>query len=396
MGDATASSAAPIVMPKLGLTMSEGLLAEWRAAPGDDIEPGQVLFVVETDKITNEIEASAAGRILKLLVEAGETVEVGAPVALWTGPAQMSEAVETASPTESLATQAPEAAPPRPRIRATPLARRLAAQAGLALEALSGTGPRGRVQAGDVRAALETRAAAPPAPKPLTAASPTPERSLRRLIAARVARSKAEIPHFYVSADADFRALENLRRELNDDPIAPRKVSVTALLTLAAVRALREHPQACAVWRDGQAAPLDPRAVGVAVDTPAGVMAPVIPVVGGPYQVAEALEAAVARARAGRLGPGDAGEAVIGLSNVGMFGVRALTPVIDPDQTFMLGVGAPRATFRPDAGGAPVAVREATLTLACDHRAIDGGPAARLLATIVEAIERPLRLLTWS
>ena len=394
------AGAAPLVMPKLGLTMSEGLLAAWHVAPGDEVEAGQVLFVVETDKITNEIEAPAAGRILEVLVGAGETVAVGRPIALWTGPAQGApeRPEQGAADTSEAPSSQPEAEArvDGARLLSTPLARRLAGAAGLALDAVVGTGPRGRIQSEDVRVALEQRSASPPRPG-LPSQGPRsglgPGRDLRALIAARVTRSKAEVPHFYLSADADLGALEHLREQLNADPQAQRRISITALLILAAAKALRRHPEANVVWRDGRAQPLDSLAVGVAVDTPAGVMAPVIPVAGGLYPVAEALEAAAARARAGRLGAADVGEAALGLSNVGMFAVRALTPIIDPDQTFMLGVGAPRATFRPDADGAPRLVREATLSLACDHRAIDGAPAARFLAAIVEGLEHPLRLL---
>jgi pyruvate dehydrogenase E2 component (dihydrolipoamide acetyltransferase) len=221
-----------------------------------------------------------------------------------------------------------------------------------------------------------------------------PERSFRALIAARVTRSKAEIPHFYLTADAEFDALATLRAELNADPLAPCKVSVTVLLALAAARALRLHPDANMLWRDGRLVPVPAHAIGIAVETPAGVMAPLVPVESGPYRTAEALDAAVARARTGRLGAGDVGDAVLGLSNVGMFGVRALTPIIDPDQSFMLGIGAPHVAFRLGEDGTPRAIRQVTLSLACDHRAIDGAPAARFLATIVEGIERPLRLLT--
>jgi len=380
---------ARIVMPKLGLSMTEGLLAEWLVAPGDEVAAGQVLFVVETDKISNEVEAPAPGRILSLLVEAGETVDVGAPIALWTGPGQsvVEEAEESPAPLQA-APAAPEihSGPAAgDRIRSTPFARRLAKQGGVAIESCIGTGPRGRIQARDVRAALE----------PKSTSSPPKGRDLRALIAVRVARSKAEIPHFYVTADAAFDALLTLRAGLNPDPATPRPLSVTAFLAQAVARALALMPEANIVWRDGRTVRLPGVAIGIAVDTPEGVMAPVVPVdgQGDIYRTAADLEAAIARARSGRIGAGDAGEAAIGISNVGMFNVRALTPIIDPAQSFMLGVGAPQSVFRPGPHGRPRAVREVTLTLACDHRAIDGAGAARFLATIVELLEQPVRLL---
>ncbi len=384
--------AAAIVMPKLGLTMSEGLIAEWLVAPGDDVATGQVLFVVETDKISNEIEAPAPGRIVSLLAEAGDVVAVGVPVATWTGPgaadvpplpaedAAMPVAVDSAPPPTTPANAVG-------RILSTPLARRLAKLDGVDIAQVTGTGARGRIQACDVQAVIDARGATP------ARSAPAPGRDLRPLIAARVARSKAEIPHFYVAADVRFDALTALRNDLNADPLAPRKLSITAFLVVAVARALALMPEANVLWRGNRAAPLSRIAIGIAVDTPGGVMAPVVPMNGTIHAVADRLDAAIERARQGRLGAADAGEAAIGISNVGMFAVRSLTPIIDPDQSFMLGVGAPQAVFRPGPDGAPLAVREVTLSLACDHRAIDGAGAARFLATIVDLLEHPGRLL---
>lgn len=393
-----ASNGAPIVMPKLGLTMAEGLIAEWKVKAGDSVSAGQILFVVETDKISNEIEAPADGTILSLLATEGDTVAVGAAVATWTGPGQgVAGSNEPGFGTVPVAEEAVSLAPTTMPVEAkgerrfcTPFARRLARQAGIDLAGISGSGARGRIKARDVQAAIDGRTAVPAAPAPVSAPR---GRDLRSLIAARVSRSKAEIPHFYLSADVSFDALVALRKELNADPQAPRKLSVTAFLGAAVGRALALHPDAHGVWRDGCFQSLGPIAIGIAVEAPGGVMAPVVPLGGGIYDFAASFEAAVERARQGRLGAADVGEAAVGISNVGMFNVRSLTPIIDPDQSFMLGVGAPRTAFRADDKGAPVVVQEVTLNLACDHRAIDGAAAARFLATIVDLIEHPVRLL---
>ncbi len=378
-------------MPKLGLTMAEGLIAEWKVAPGEAVSAGQVLFVVETDKISNEIEAPADGTILSLLAEEGATVAVGSAVATWTGPGQgIGGAAEPPAPlTQSEpAIEAPAGTSARGERRlSTPFARRLARQAGVDLIAVEGSGARGRIKARDVLAAIDRRAAA-------TASAPAARgRDLRALIATRVARSMAEIPHFYLSADARFDALAVLRREVNADPSAPRKLSITAFLGAAVGRALVLHPEANGVWRDGRVEPLAGIAIGIAVEAPGGVMAPVVPFGGGIHDFAAALDAAIDRARQARLGSADVGAAAVGISNVGMFNVRSLTPIIDPDQSFMLGVGAPRTVFRAGDKGAPVAVQKVTLNLACDHRVIDGAAAARFLSTIVGMIEQPVRLL---
>jgi pyruvate dehydrogenase E2 component (dihydrolipoamide acetyltransferase) len=389
----TEDAPAAIVMPKLGLTMSEGLLAEWLIAPGDEVAAGQILFVVETDKISNEVEAPAPGRIVSLLVGAGDTVDVGTPVAMWTGPgivgappAMPDEATAVSPQGDAVALVATSSSGAQ-RIRSTPFARRLAKLDGIEIAQIAGTGARGRIQARDVQAAIDARHAKP------ARSTPAMGRDLRPLIAARVSRSKAEIPPFYVTADARFDALNALRGDLNADPQAPRKVSVTAFLAIAVARALALVPEANVVWRGNRAAPLSRIAIGIAVDTPGGVMAPVVPVTGGVHAFADMLDAAIARARQGKIGAADAGEAAIGISNVGMFAVRSLTPIIDPDQSFMLGVGAPQAVFRPGPDGAPQAAQEVTLSLACDHRAIDGAGAARFLATIVDLLEHPGRLL---
>ncbi|NWK97444.1 2-oxo acid dehydrogenase subunit E2 [Sphingobium lactosutens] len=400
MSEPKPSDGASIVMPKLGLTMTEGLIVEWMVKPGDVVQSGQTLFVVETDKISNEIEAPSAGTILRLLIEEGGTAAVGAPVAMWTGPAQgqsgpvQPESVDTSALIP--VTTVVEAIPPSAKSQrplCTPFARRLAQQAGIDLATINGSGARGRIRACDIQATVERSAA--PALQPVgKGRTPQRERDLRSLIAARVSRSKAEVPHFYLSAGVRSDALAALRGELNTDPRSPRKLSITAFLGLAVGKALLLHPEANVVWRDDRAQPLeDGIAVGIAVEAPGGVMAPVVPIGSGLYDFAASLDAAIDRARRGRMGATDNGAAAIGISNVGMFNVHSLTPIIDPDQSFMLGVGAPRTVFRADENNLPVAAQEMTLNLACDHRAIDGAAAARFLATIVEMIERPVRLL---
>jgi pyruvate dehydrogenase E2 component (dihydrolipoamide acetyltransferase) len=372
--------ATDIVMPKLGLTMSEGLIAEWLVKPGDDVSAGQTLFVVETDKISNEIEAPGPGRIVSLLVGQGVSVEVGTPVATWTGVGQGAAAADIAVTSVSNGQ----------RIRSTPFARRLAQQAGIDIALVTGTGARGRVQARDVEAALASSGGKAERARPTV---PTQGRDMRQLIAARVSRSNTEVPHFYLTTDAAIDALNFLRRDINADPHSPRKLSVTACIGFAVARALDLRRDANVVWRGTSAVRLADVAIGVAVESAGGVLAPVVPVDGDIYDFAAEMDAAISRARAGRLAAADIADAAIGISNVGMFGVRVLTPIIDPDQTFMLGVGAPRGTFRSGPNGAPVAVQEVTLSLACDHRAIDGAAAARFLATIVELLEQPGRLM---
>jgi pyruvate dehydrogenase E2 component (dihydrolipoamide acetyltransferase) len=394
-------------MPKLGLTMTEGLLAEWRVAPGTQVRPGDVLFVVETEKIATEIEATAEGRIETLLVEPGQTVPVGSPVALWTGPAPGGDAgpEHMAAPAEA---PVPVAAAPVPagssdgRIVATPLARRLARQAGIELSVLRGSGPRGRIKAADVEAASAAAARTPaPAPAPVASAAPRAASgtvraptTVERIVADRLSLSKRTIPHFYVLADADVTELEHVRAELNADRTGTR-ITINHFVIAATAAALRAYPEFACRWTDAGIETLPAGAVGVAVDTPRGLMVPVLRHAGasGIEAIADAAGDVVARARDGRLSPDDMAGASISISNVGMTGAAMLVPIVDPDQSAILGVGAIRSIFRPDAQGRPELRREMGLVLSCDHRVFDGMRAARFLDAIVEALRHPVRAI---
>jgi pyruvate dehydrogenase E2 component (dihydrolipoamide acetyltransferase) len=382
------AEAHPIVMPKLGLTMSEGTLAEWLVREGDDVMAGQPMFVVETDKISHEIEAAEAGRIVSLLTQPGDTVAVGAVVATWTGKGQ---APHASGP------PAPEAAAASRHI-ATPLARRLADTAGIDLASITPGASSQRIKARDIHAAVAARGRAAELPDaaqaPARSGSAATASPIRRLIADRMVRSKREIPHFIVTANADTGRLESLRKDLNASG-GRSKLTITHFLVAAIGRAMAAHRQMNAVWRDGGIMTLPNIAVGVAVETDSGVRMPIIEDTDhAPLDIiARRLNQAAERARAGRLVASDMGDAAISLSNAGMFGVSALVPIIDPDQSFILGAGKDEMIFRPDDDGSPRARREITLTLAADHRLVDGAGGARLLRAIVDRIEAPLDLL---
>ena len=376
------TASADIVMPKLGLTMTEGLLAEWRVQPGARVTAGDILFVFETDKIATDIEASGSGEILELLVPAGSTVPVGTPLARWTG----------------LASGAPEPQPmPAPaqgpaatggRVLATPLARRLARERGIDITSLRGSGPRGRIKAKDLPEAV-IPAAAPPATGEFIALDRVRAASARRL-----AQAKQEMPHFYVGAAAEISRLLALRDDWREIPDAPR-LTVTHAVLAAMGRALLAMPELNRVWEgDGWRRIATPD-VGLAVDTPRGLFAPVLRDAGRLTLdvLAERTNALVERARAGRLSPGELEGGCISLSNIGMFGARFLVPIVNPGQSMILGLGAMESLFRPDANGAPALRREVTLVLSADHRVLDGAAAAAFLARIVAFLEKPLALL---
>ncbi len=394
----------PLLMPKLGLTMTEGLLASWAVAVGDRVHRGDELFTVETDKISTVVEARAEGEILSLDVVEGATVPVGARVASWSGPAFALDAddVEPAAEGSPSAPTPPAVPAPATRRPSTPLARRLAANHAIDLASVEGTGPHGRIVSRDVEGAV-TRAATPkPLPPSDPQPIPAPPRRLegatdrmRAITARRLTLSKQTIPHFYIFADVDVTKVQALRGELNRAPKAAGRVSLTHLLTAGLARALAAFPELNARWIDGATAPAADVGVGIAVDTPKGLL---VPVVRGAQQLGvdslvRAVNALVERARQGRLAPGDMEGATLSISNVGMFGAAGLVPIIDPDQSAILGVGRPKAVFRPDGEGRPVLREELMLTLSCDHRIYDGVSAAKLLERLRTLIEEPLSLL---
>ena len=437
-------------MPKLGLTMEEGQLVEWRVAPGDRVGVGDILFVVETDKIESEIEASEAGVVESLLAEQGAVVAVGAAVATLevedaevdaatadasrpAGPGPAAESAQAGRAADGPSARVPAPAEPAPdrsgaRIVATPRARRLARDAGLDLAGLRGSGPRGRIVARDVSAAAAAggpaRApeAAEPKPSAAPAPAPAPEDSaraadappsdsdtrgthrpltrLQRLTAQRLAESKREIPHFYIFAEADVTALLALRAERNaagesDAAGALPKLSVNHFLVAAMARALAQLPAFNAVWDDGRALDLAQVDVGIAVETDRGLVAPVLRDLAesGAHAIARAAGDLVERARARKLMPNELRGGATTVSNVGMFGATGLLPIVNPGQSSILGVGRNRAVFRPDARGQPELRQVLDLALSCDHRVIDGALAARFLQRVQAGLEDPNSLL---
>jgi len=399
----------PIVMPKLGLTMTEGMLAEWRVGPGDSVVPGDVLYVVETDKIANEVEASHAGVIDALLAEPGAVVLVGAPVCTLRIDGEEGVTAPVADhkpdPSPALPASAAPAAPgEKPRIIATPLARRRAQAAGVDLATIVGSGPRNRIMAGDLpdstaRATALAEPIAAPATAPDMAPSPTSDRMIRpnawqQVTARRLSEAKRDIPHFYVFARADVTDLLALREQLNAGGDAPR-LTVSHFIIAAVARALGAIPEMNRVWAGETIRQFTGIDIGLAVESPKGLVAPVLHGLSGLGLdgIAAAAGLLVARAREGRLAQSDLAGGAISISNVGMFGVSALVPIVNPGQSSILGVGASQPQFLPDAHGQPVLRQVLELALSCDHRVIDGALAARFLAAVCRQLERAASLL---
>jgi pyruvate dehydrogenase E2 component (dihydrolipoamide acetyltransferase) len=364
----------PFLMPKLGLTMTEGMVAEWRVGSGGRFGAGDVVVVIETEKIANEVEAPAAGRLDVVLVAEGETVAVGTPIANWTLNGVAAEPVPATVATGDAG-----------RVRATPLARRLARERGVDLRVIAPSGPRERIKAADVEAAAQ----APARSAPSVSAD-----SYRRAVARRLAEVKPGLPHFYLATEARAEKLLDLRHQLNDLGGRPR-LSLTHLILTAAARALVDVPAANRVWRDGEIAAFAAVDVALAVDGEAGLMVPVLRDLSldDPYEVRAKAEPLIGRARKGLLTAADVGGGAFTVSNAGMHDVTYMTSIVTPGQSSILGVGAVREAFRPDARGQPELRREIGLVLSCDHRVFDGVLGLRFLGRIKAYLENPAGLL---
>jgi pyruvate dehydrogenase E2 component (dihydrolipoamide acetyltransferase) len=422
-----------ITMPKLSDSMEDGTILSWLKQPGEEVQAGEDLVEIETDKATVTHPAQAAGVVLELLVAEGESVAVGVPIArVGVGaegtaipePEPAPATSETPVGSSAVALPATAAAPvngKRGGYRAglaTPLARRVAAAHDIALDDLEGTGPLGRITRDDVLAraglaaappslpATPTASAAAPAPVAAAAADPAPAPSgerpgtsrqeptrLQQLIARRMAEAKATIPHFQVQTEVLMDATIALRRELKalaDEQPVP---SFNDIIIKAAAVALREHPLANGSYRDGGFELHEAINVGMAVAADDALVVPTVFDAGGKSlgQIARETRTLAARVRSGEITPPELSGGTFTVSNLGMFGMTAITPVINPPQAAILGVGAMREVLaRVD--GDVVDRTLLTLTLSCDHRILYGADAARFLARIRELLETPLKL----
>jgi pyruvate dehydrogenase E2 component (dihydrolipoamide acetyltransferase) len=415
-----------LVMPKLGLTMTEGVVSQWKVTPGQRFAAGEVIIVVESEKTAFEVEAPAAGIFEQVLVKETETVPVGTLLAHWrldgdeevSRPnVQQERLSETAVPAQELApsslniTRQPSAVAEQQqgqRTLATPLARRMAREAKIDLTAIAGSGSGGRIQAADVEAAVNASAHEPQAQSPderkaIVAPAAaidyppgrlSPPTGIERTMAARVTAAKREIPHFYLAMDFDIGPLTAMRDELNCCADKPR-VSMTHLLIAAIVHGLQAVPRMNAVWTDAGILTYQTIDVGIAVHTERGLMSPVVRDLGNErfYGLMTKFDDVVARARQGDLRADDQNGAAMTISNAGMHNVHYMTSIIVPGQSAILGVGSVQDCFRPDAAGAPVLRRELGVVLSADHRVHTGVGALAFLKAFEHALLNPLHLL---
>jgi pyruvate dehydrogenase E2 component (dihydrolipoamide acetyltransferase) len=416
-----------ILMPALSPTMTEGNLARWLKQEGDGIKAGDVIAEIETDKATMEVEAVDEGILGRILVPAGtQGVKVNDVIAVLV---EAGEAVPTAGAAPKAApaptapapvAAAPAAAAPAPapasgdRVFASPLARRMAAQAGLDIGKIAGSGPNGRIVKADVDAALSRGsapvAAAAPVAAPVAAPRPAapvaitaphtavPNSSIRKVIARRLAESKATIPHFYVSTDVEIDALLKIRADLNarspkDGPGA-YKLSVNDLVIKATAVTLRRFPNVNAMWTEDAILQLHDVDISVAVSIPDGLITPIVKGadIKGLAAISNEMKDLAARAKTGKLKPEEFQGGGFSISNMGMYGVRDFAAIINPPQAGILAVSA--GEQRPVVKNGALAIATVmTLTLSVDHRVIDGALAAEFLQALKRNIEDPLSLM---
>jgi pyruvate dehydrogenase E2 component (dihydrolipoamide acetyltransferase) len=359
-------------MPSLGADMTEGKLVAWHVKPGDPVKRGDVIAVVGTDKADIEVEVYETGVVERLIAEPGDRLPVGAPIA-WirvTG--------ETA-PTPAAV----------PHVRASPAARKLARELGVDLAAVVGTGPDGAIERRDV----EQAAAAPPAPAPPKPA-PAPAAAMRRAIAAAMARSNREIPHYYLAARIDMTRALRWLEESNLRRTVAGRVLPAALLLKAVARALVEVPALNGFWVDDRFVPSGEVHLGIAVSVRGGgLMVPAIHAADrkSVEELMAALGDAITRARSGRLRSSDVTDSTITVTLLGDLGVETVFGVIYPPQVALVGFG--KIVEQAWAEGGVLGVRPVvTATLAGDHRASDGLTGARFLETLARFLAKPEEL----
>ncbi len=432
-----------IKMPALSPTMEEGKLAKWLVKEGDTVSSGDIMAEIETDKATMEFEAVDEGTIGKILIAEGtDGVKVGTVIAILAGEGEDASAVSAApaaasapakAPTEAKA-EAPKAAAPAPaasapapavskegRIAASPLAKRIAADKGVDLAAVKGSGPNGRIVRADVEGAKSAPAkpaAAAPAPAAGSAEAKAPAvemaaetrallddriphsveklSGMRKVIARRLTQSMQEAPHIYLTVDVRLDKLMALRAEINSMLEKQGvKVSVNDMLIKALGRALIDVPECNVTFAGNELIKYARADVSVAVSIPGGLITPIVQNANGKSfsEIAKATKDLGKRAKEGKLQPGEYQGGTASISNMGMMGIKQFTAVINPPQATIIAVGAgeKRPWVMPDDSLGVATVMSATGSF--DHRAVDGADGARLMAAFREYIETPLGMV---
>ncbi len=405
-----------IRMPAVLASATEAAIQSWSVTEGQQIEVGEPLADIETEKAVVEYAAEVAGTVGKLIAQPGDNLAVGAPIAIILAAGEVLDDEEPSAPEPAVAVldtvpsasasaSAPLPASPEPagsngsRVFASPIVRRLARERGLDLRALTGTGPDGRIVRRDLDDVAPTAPApapssSPPAPAPAAAAGFTdiPLTGMRRAIARRLTESKTTVPHFYVTAHVRVDRLFALRAEVNE--AASRKVSVNDFVIKAVAGALVDVPAANAIWGVDHIRRFTGVDLAVAVAVEGGLLTPVLRSVESSTltDISASVAELAERARAGRLRQDELEGGSFSISNLGMYGVDEFSAILNPPQAGILAVSAAKQQPVVDDGQLAVGT-VMTVTLSADHRVIDGAVAAEWMAAFVRRVEHPVSLL---
>ncbi len=399
-----------VVMPQIGADMEVGTMIRWLKQEGQPLERAEINAEIETDKANVEIEAFESGVFSKILAAEGDTVDVGTIIAVIASPdedvSQYERATVGAKPAEAKEAEQtqPQAEAERPpaqpkqvpartngRVRASPVARKLAQENGVDLAQLQGTGPDGRIVRRDVEAAVAQKTAGSPPTAPAAAVGMS---RMRQAIARRMAQSKREAPHYYVTVDIDMTEAERLRHQFNDAFHRELHVSVNDMIVKAAAMSLSRHPIFNTWLVEGEVRQHEAINVCIAIALEDGLIAPAIVDCQAKSlaEIAQASRSLAERARSGSLKPEEYSGGTFTVSNLGMYDVESLVAIIQPPQTAILGVGAVRPSPVVHEG----AIQKADLmkvALSADHRVTDGAQGAQFLNEIRRLLENPIALL---
>src|SRR5690349_730870 len=434
--------ATQVVMPKLSPTMEEGQVARWLKKEGDKVSMGEPLAEIDTDKATMEMQALSAGVLRRVLIHEGESAPLGQPIAIIgepdedisellktaTAAAPAKETVETPAklpesdkapaiekPTAELEPAskpepAPERRPSNGRMLVSPIAARMAAEAGVDLKSVQGSGPSGRIIKRDIEAAMkEPKTAGGPQLRPLampkaqpgavygpSAYRDEPMSEMRRTIARRLVTSLGPVPHFFLTTEIEMDRAADMRQQINT--LYPdAKVSINDVIIKVAAVALIQHPQVNASFQDKTVRYYEHADVGVAVATENGLITPVIRAadVKSLIDIAGEVRELAGRARERKLKPEEYLGATFSISNLGMFGIDEFTAVINPPEAAILAIGA--MSEKPVAQNGEIEIHKMMrVTMSCDHRVVDGAVGAQFLQTFKQILENPLYLFLGS
>jgi pyruvate dehydrogenase E2 component (dihydrolipoamide acetyltransferase) len=417
--------ATEVVMPRLSDSMEEGTVLKWLVAKGGEVKRGQPLVEIETDKANMTYDADTDGVLVEVIAQEGDTLEVGQPIARIgpAGEAESAPAQEASAEPEPEEPQAEEPEPEQPkqpepaadtsageRIKASPVARRMASELGVELAQIEGSGPGGRIVKADVESAAQRdgQTAAPEKAQPTPAPEPAPAPTatggakgdvtahdltrLQRTVSRRMAESKATIPHFSLELDVDMTLCIELRERLKSQTEHPP--SFNDMVVKAAALALRDHPRVNGAYRDGRFESYSRINVGIAVAADDTLVVPVVHDADEKSlgEISRQARRLIERVRDGQVTPPEVSGGTFTVSNLGMYGIDRFTAIINPPQAAILSVGSLSKRAHVDDRGRVVARDLMSLTLACDHRILYGADGARFLAQVRELLEQPLSL----